>query len=221
MRRPCATPRQRSLRVSLHLAEHAAERRFLEHGDGPVADWYERRLKLRRDLLEWPRKSPVEFADDLGGLAPNVLCVHLTDARADELALVARRGASVVFCPRSNLHIETRLPPLLAALEAGLSPALGTDSLASNDSLDVLAEARALADRFSSVRPADLLRMATWNGAQALGRAAVGRIAVGARPGLWTVEGDVGEDPGMFVLRNVRKPRRWLERRGLPMEEGS
>ena len=96
---------------------------------------------------------------------------------------VARSGASVVFCPRSNLYIEGKLPPLLAAREAGVDVALGTDSLASNANLDVLAEAKALADRFPSVKADDLFTMATWNGARALGRNDLGRIARGARPG--------------------------------------
>ncbi|MGD0675251.1 MAG: amidohydrolase family protein [Polyangiaceae bacterium] len=201
-------------RVSVHIAEHAAERRFLEHGDGPVARWYESRLRLARDTLEWPGKPSIPFADELGALAPNVVCVHLTDARKDELETVARRGAAVVFCPRSNLFIEARLPPLLSARAVGLWPALGTDSLASNASLDVLSEARALADRFPTIPAVDLLRMATWAGAMALGRDDVGRIARGSRPGLLLIEGHPSADPCAFVLANVRAPRRWLVRRG-------
>jgi cytosine/adenosine deaminase-related metal-dependent hydrolase len=142
-----------------------------------------------------------------------VLAVHLTDARPEELDVVARRGSPVVLCPRSNLFIETRLPPLLAIRAAGLSPALGTDSLASNASLDVLAEARALADRFPTVPARDLLRMATWEGARALGRADVGRVANGARPGLFAIDGEPGDAPDAFVLRQVRAPRRWIVRR--------
>jgi cytosine/adenosine deaminase-related metal-dependent hydrolase len=205
--------RENGRRMSIHLCEHAAERRFLERGEGPIVEWYEARLRLRRDLLEHPGKSPVSFADELGALAPNVVLVHLTDARPGELALVASRGCPVVFCPRSNLYIETRLPPLLAARAAGLWPALGTDSLASNASLDVLGEARALSDRFPSVPPRDLVRMATWEGARALGLGDVGRVARGARPGLFAIDGDVGEDAAAFVLRNLRAPRRWLSRR--------
>jgi cytosine/adenosine deaminase-related metal-dependent hydrolase len=213
VRRLLREARDRGARASVHVAEHAAERRFLEHGDGPVAVWYESRLKLRRDLLEWPAMSPVHLADELGALAPHVVAVHLTDARAEELELVARRGGPVVLCPRSNLHIETRLPPLLAMRAAGVRPALGTDSLASNASLDVLVEARALADRFSTVPAAELLAMATWEGARALGRSDVGRVARGSRPGLFAIDGDVGSDPAAFVLRQVRAPRRWLVRR--------
>jgi cytosine/adenosine deaminase-related metal-dependent hydrolase len=214
VRRLVREARERGLRASVHLAEHAAERRLLEHGDGPVVDWYERRLKLRRDLLEWPAKSPIAFADELGALAPHVACVHLTDARPEELALVALRGAPVVLCPRSNLFIETRLPPLLAARAADVVLALGTDSLASNASLDVLSEARALADRFPTVPARELLAMATWGGARALGRTDVGRIARGSRPGLVAIEGEPHDDACAFVLRHVRAPRRWVARRG-------
>jgi cytosine/adenosine deaminase-related metal-dependent hydrolase len=203
----------RGLRASVHVAEHAAERRFLTYGDGPIADWYVSRLKLPRERIVHPGKSPIAFADELGALAPHVMCVHLTDARAEELALVAERGAPVVFCPRSNLFIETKLPPLLATRAAGILPALGTDSLASNTSLDVLSEARALADRFPTMPARDLVRMATWEGARALGRDDVGRIARGAAPGLCAIEGELGDDPSAFVLRSVRAPRRWVVRR--------
>jgi cytosine/adenosine deaminase-related metal-dependent hydrolase len=213
VRRLARAARERGLRASLHLAEHAAERRFLECGDGPVAAWYETRLQLRRESITWPGKASVALADELGALGAHVVCVHLTDARPEELDLVARRGASVVFCPRSNLHIEARLPPLLAARKAGLLPALGTDSLASNASLDVLAEARSLADRFPTVPASDLVRMATWEGARALGRADLGRVAKGSRPGLFAIDGDPGSDGCAFVLANVRAPRRWIVRR--------
>jgi cytosine/adenosine deaminase-related metal-dependent hydrolase len=208
-----ARAKANGVRASIHVAEHAAERRYLEHGDGPVAEWYQSRLRIPREAMEWPGKSPLAVALELGVLEPTVLCVHLTDARPEELALVAERQVPVVFCPRSNLFIETRLPPLLGARAAGILPALGTDSLASNASLDVLAEAKALADRFPTVPAVDLLRMATWEGARALGRTDLGRVAPGARPGLVLIEGQAGADPAAFVLAHVRAPRRWLARR--------
>ena len=212
-RRMLEEARGRGVRASIHLAEHAAERRFLERGDGPIAEWYESRLKLPRESFHCPHKSPVDFADEIGALAPQVLCVHLTDAQPQELELVARRSASVVLCPRSNLYIETRLPPLLSLRNAGIVAALGTDSLASSSSLDVLAEARALADRFPTVPASELVRMATWEGARALGRGDLGRVARGASPGLFAVDGDPGSDPCAFLLANVRAPRRWIVRR--------
>ena len=162
----------------------------------PSSSWFEARLKLRRELLEWPGKSPGRLRRRARrARAPRPRRPPDRRARRRARAASPRAGAPVVFCPRSNLYIETRLPPLLAARAAGLLPALGTDSLASNASLDVLAEARALADRFPTVPAARAVRMATWNGARALGREDVGRIARGARPGLVAIDGDSGRRP--------------------------
>jgi len=196
-------------RTSLHLAEHAPERRAIEQGDGPVPEWLFARAKQRP---EWPKVPLLDYAERVGALSPNVLLVHLVEARADELARIAEKGSPVVLCPRSNLHIEMKLPPLLAVRSAGIEAGLGTDSLASNASLDVLAEARALADRFPGVPAHELVTMATWNGARALGRTDLGRLAKGARPGILAVEGEVGPgvDGAAFLLSNLRLPRRIL-----------
>ncbi len=205
--------RMRKLSTSLHLAEHAAERTALEGGVGTVPAWLSNRLKIPATQLSWPMLSPIAQADALGALGPHVIAVHLTDARPAELELVAKRGSPVVLCPRSNLHIEMKCPPLLDVRSAGIEAALGTDSLASNASLDVLAEARALGDRFSSVPARELLRMATWNGARALGRPDLGRLRKGAHPGIIAVDGAGFDDPSLFLLRNLRLPRRWIEGR--------
>jgi cytosine/adenosine deaminase-related metal-dependent hydrolase len=200
--------------TSLHLAEHAAERSALETASGPMVDWLHARTRGASDGFPWPRTGPVAFADSLGALGPHVLAVHVTDVTAEEAATLVARHAAVVLCPRSNLFIELRLPPLVALRAAGVEAALGTDSLASNASLDVLAEARALQDRFPQVTARELLQMATWHGARALGRPEMGRIARGSRPGLAAVDGELGGvDPAAFLLSRVKEPRRWVVRR--------
>ncbi len=201
--------RETSCRTSLHLAEHVGERRAIEHGDGPVPAWL---LARARQSPVWPMRPLFDYATSLGVLSSHVLLVHLVEARADELARVAESGASVVLCPRSNLHIEMKLPPLLAMRAAGIEPALGTDSLASNASLDVLGEAKALGDRFPSVPAWELLKMATWNGARALGIRSLGRIAKGARPGVFAVDGDASAaaDGASFLLANALLARRMI-----------
>jgi cytosine/adenosine deaminase-related metal-dependent hydrolase len=212
------TVRQRGARTTVHLAEHAAERSFLENGSGPFFDFASKK-HFPVESFPVPRRGPIHVAADLGLLAPDVVLVHLTDARPDELDLVARSGAPVVLCPRSNLFIEVKLPPLTEILRAGIVPALGTDSLASNLSLDVLAEAKALADRFPSVPKAMLLRMATAAGADALGRADLGRLARGKKPGVLAVFGELGkdEDPCAFVLQKPAAQRRFISRRPLSL----
>jgi aminodeoxyfutalosine deaminase len=205
-------------RTSLHLAEHAPERRAIEGGDGSVPEWLFARVKQRP---EWPKIPLFDYAARVGALSTSVLLVHLVEARADELARVAAQGAPVVLCPRSNLYIEMKLPPLLAMRAAGIEAALGTDSLASNASLDVLAESKALADRFPGVPAWELVRMATWNGARALGRDDLGRLAKGARPGILAVESEgpggasSAPDGAAHLLANLRLPRRMLVPRTL------
>jgi cytosine/adenosine deaminase-related metal-dependent hydrolase len=206
--------KERSVLTTLHLAEHAGERRALESGDGPVVEWLEALTKGASREFPWPRVAPLAFADAIGALGPHTLSVHLTDARPEEMALLVARQARVVLCPRSNLFIELKLPPLLALRAAGVEAALGTDSLASNASLDVLAEAVALRDRFPTVSADELVQMTTWNGARVLGRLDLGRIAKGSRPGLAAVDGTLGDvAPSAFLLRHVKAPRRWISRR--------
>jgi cytosine/adenosine deaminase-related metal-dependent hydrolase len=200
--------RTRHRRTSLHLLEHPTERRAIEQGEGPIIEWLATRSRVDPTALEWPKRPMLDVARDVGALSPGVILVHLTEARPDELAAVASAKAAVVLCPRSNLNIEGKLPPLLAVLEAGILPGLGTDSLASNASLDVLAEAKALAARFPSVPTWELVRMATDGGARALGLPRHGRIAKGTRPRLVAVEGDVRGDPCTWLLANLAAPRR-------------
>jgi cytosine/adenosine deaminase-related metal-dependent hydrolase len=195
-------------RTSLHLLEHPAERRAIEQGEGPVIAWLETRSRVEPGSLVWPKRPVLEVARDVGALSPDVILVHLTEARPDELDAVAAAKAPVVLCPRSNLTIGAKLPPLLAIREAGILPGLGTDSLASNASLDVLAEAKALADRFPSVPAEELVRMATDGGARALGLPRHGRIAKGTRPGLVAVEGEVRGDPCAWLLAHLGAKRR-------------
>jgi cytosine/adenosine deaminase-related metal-dependent hydrolase len=203
--------------TSLHLSEHAAERAFLRDGGGPFADFLQAR---KVDPADWPPPgmSPVAYAEQLGALAPNVLAVHLCATTREELARVAALGAPAVLCPRSNLFIELKLPPLFDMLEVGLKPALGTDSLASNTTLDVLAEAAALRDRFPQLPSWQFVTMATWYGAQALGLShRVGALVEGLAPGLLLVDLPAGEtDPYRLLLRSPPPPRRVLARPALP-----
>jgi len=209
--------------TSLHLCEHAAERAFLADGGGPFASFLSAR---DADPHDWepPGLDPIAYAGELGLLRPGVIAVHLADARPAELAGVAKSGVAVVLCPRSNLHIELKLPPLTAILEAGLRPGLGTDSLASNASLDVLAEARALQARFHTVSPRTLLAMATAYGADALGLGhLVGRLAPGLTPGVLAFEhgAELPDDPEGFVLSATGASRRLLTRPAGRLEEKS
>jgi cytosine/adenosine deaminase-related metal-dependent hydrolase len=218
------TARAAHARTSLHLSEHAAERAFLRDGSGPFADF----LRARKvDPADWdpPGLSPVSYARQLGVLGPDVIAVHLCATNREELLEVAQAGAPVVLCPRSNLFIELKLPPLYDILEVGLRPGLGTDSLASNTTLDVLAEAAALRDRFPQVDPGMLFSMACWYGAVALGlEHRVGALKAGLAPGLLAVDVTPGvtlDDPLKHILRSPPPKRRVLARPALPSAQRS
>lgn len=206
-----ALARSHGARSSLHLAEHAAEREALEDGRGPMIDFLAS-MGVPVGARAWPGKGPVSFAAELGLLAPDVLLVHLADATNEELDRIAEAGSPVVLCPRSNQWIEGLVPRLPAMLARGLSPALGTDSLASSPSLDVLEEARELGLRFPELHADVRVRMATWNGAEALGISTIGRIRGGARPGLFAVTCEVPDSPAEALLDAWQRPRVRLDR---------
>jgi cytosine/adenosine deaminase-related metal-dependent hydrolase len=181
---------------SIHVEEDPAEARWLVDGAGPL-----RQLLSERDALpsELPGLRPVAWLDALGVLGRGTLLVHLTVADEASLELAARRDAIAVLCPRSNLHIGGRLPPVEGVRAVGLRAALGTDSLASSPSLDVLGEVQALAR--AGVDPAWLLRAATAGGAEAMGAQHLGALAVGKRPGVVALGSDARGviDPVRFV----------------------
>ena len=119
---------------------------------------------------------PIERLSRLGLLGPNFVAVHAVHLTPLEIALLAQQACHVVHCPTSNLKLASGIAPSAALLEAGVNVALGTDGAASNNRLDVFAEMRlaALLAKGSSgkadVMPAhQALRMATLNGARALG----------------------------------------------------
>ena len=157
-----------NLPFSIHLAESGAESAFIA-GEG--GGWYEFLVSRNIDPSAWPvgDKSPVAYAHGLGLLDDHTLAVHLIRLEKGDLELLAGSGTRVCLCPRSNWNLHGRLPDLPALLDKGLAPALGTDSLASCDSLSLLDEMAFIREMFPEIRPEDLLDMATRNGAAALG----------------------------------------------------
>ena len=104
------------------------------------------------------------------------MAVHATRLTAGEIALLARNGCSVIHCPRSNLKLASGACPVADLLAAGVNVALGTDGAASNNRLDLWAEmdtaalfGKLVAGDASALPAPELLKMATINGARALG----------------------------------------------------
>jgi cytosine/adenosine deaminase-related metal-dependent hydrolase len=153
---------------SIHVAESEEEADFIQTGCG---SWATLLAERGVDFSRWglPARSPILHLESLGVLDHRTLAVHLIQADSEDLDLIARRGTGVCVCPRSNHRLVGTLPDVPAMLERSIRPALGTDSLASVDSLSVFDEMSFLWKGFPSLRPEDILAMGTINGARSLG----------------------------------------------------
>lgn len=123
-------------------------------------------------------ERPIDQLDRIGLLGPRTQCVHMTALGSQDIETVARAGAHVVHCPRSNMKLASGICPVAELQAAGVNVALGTDGAASNNRLNMLAEMQtaALLAKVGSEDPTALgavaaLEMATLAGARALGMA--------------------------------------------------
>ncbi|WP_426150107.1 TRZ/ATZ family hydrolase [Pseudomonas sp. DC3000-4b1] len=121
-------------------------------------------------------ERPLARLARLGLLGPRFQAVHMTQVNDDDLALLVEYNCSVVHCPESNLKLASGFCPIERLWQAGVNVAIGTDGAASNNDLDLLAEtrtaallAKAVAGSATAVDAHRALRMATLNGARALG----------------------------------------------------
>ncbi len=132
-------------------------------------------------------QTPIQRLQQIGLLNPSFIGVHMTQMTPAEIAAYAETGAHIVHCPESNLKLASGFCPVAACLAAGINVALGTDGAASNNDLDMISEmrtaallAKAVAGDAGVVSAATALRMATLNGAKALGlEANIGSLSVG------------------------------------------
>jgi 5-methylthioadenosine/S-adenosylhomocysteine deaminase len=139
---------------------------------------YTKRLPRWRNSRAQHGCRPLERLDQLGLLSPRLLAVHMTQLETAEIDRLAEVGAHVIHCPESNLKLASGFCPTARLEAAGVNIALGTDGAASNNDLDLLGELRTaallgkgVANDARVLPAARVLRMATLNGAQALGLA--------------------------------------------------
>ncbi len=131
--------------------------------------------------------TPLARLDALGVTGPAFVAIHAVHLDASDLALLAAQRCHVVHCPGSNMKLGSGIAPVADMLQRGINVALGTDGAASNNRLDLFGEMR-LASLLAKVATGDpstvpaatALRMATLNGAAALGLdAQMGSLEVG------------------------------------------
>ncbi len=175
--------RARGLPLAVHIAESDAESSLVARGDGVFAG----ALRARGIEVVPRARTPIALLDSLGVLDERTLLIHCVRVDEEDIGAIARHRAAVAHCPASNAKLGHGIAPLMSLLAAGIRVGIGTDSVASNDRMDLLDEAR-LATLFATARegrhdalPAPrALELATLGGARALGLdAEIGTLEVG------------------------------------------
>ncbi len=135
--------------------------------------------------LERYKMRPVDYLESLGWLDDNVWFAHMVHVNDDEIKRLAKARTGIAHCPSSNQRLGSGVPPVRKYLDAGVSVGLAVDGSASNDTSDMLGEARQallvhrVKSGVGSMPARDVLRMATRGGAAVLGRDDVGQLAPG------------------------------------------
>lgn len=162
---------------------------FAPHAPYTVSDGPLQKIRMLAEELDIPihmhvhetagevgNGRPLARLEAMGLLSPRLLAVHMTQLTDDEIARCAAAGVHVIHCPESNLKLASGFCPVHKLVEAGVNVALGTDGAASNNDLDMLGElrtaallAKAVSANASAIPAGEALRMATLNGARALG----------------------------------------------------
>jgi len=188
---------QRGLPLAMHVAESEAEHRGVVEGTGDFSD----ALRRRGITSNRRARSPVALLEERGTLERGPLLIHCVRVDDADIAVMAAHECAVAHCPASNAKFGHGVAPVLPMLVAGVKVGLGSDSVASNNRMDMLDEARlavlihrASTQRHDAFGAEDALRLATIGGAHALG--------VGARVGSL----EVGKDADLAAFR-VDTPR--------------
>ena len=174
--------------TSVHLGESVGELALLRDGTGPWPGML-RMLRVMPDGWTPPGLEPVEYLDALGVLDARTLVVHGVQLQPAALDRLAAIGCTLVTCPRSNQWVGVGVPPIERFYASGVRVAIGTDSLASVDDLNVFAELKTMRWIAPSVSARRLLESATRIGAEALGLGEqLGTIEPGKRAALIGVD---------------------------------
>jgi cytosine/adenosine deaminase-related metal-dependent hydrolase len=194
--------------ATIHLAESPDETRFLKDGGGDWAGFLERR-GLGHVAFRPPGVSPVRYLERLGVLHAGMVAAHAVHVDPVDTTILAQRGVFVACCPTSNRNLGVGQAPIPQLLRGGVRVCLGTDSLASGDSLDVAREMAEVHRAFPELPPRAIVRMGTAAGAAALGFNDLGTLAPGRRAALAFAAGPVpNDDPERFVVGGVAPLRR-------------
>ncbi len=140
---------------------------------------------------------PGQYAEDLGWTGDDVWHAHCVKLNAEEIDLFQRTGTGVAHCPCSNCRLGSGIAPVRAMRDRGVKVGLGVDGSASNDSGDLISEARQgmllqrVANGADAMSAREMLEIATLGGARVLGRPDCGALVPGMRAdiAIWDMSG--------------------------------
>jgi 5-methylthioadenosine/S-adenosylhomocysteine deaminase len=175
--------RAEELRLAVHIAESRDEWRMVAEGEGEFArGWRERGIEVKVR-----GESPIQLLERTGVLGGSALLIHCVHVNEADLGRMRDHACAVAHCPASNAKLGHGISPLTEVMRREIPVGLGSDSVASNNRMDLLGEARlavlmqrAKAGAHASLPAASALELSTLGGARALGLAAeIGSLDVG------------------------------------------
>ena len=175
--------KSRQLPLAMHIAESEPEVDLVTRGTGVFAERWQRRAIA----VPARARSPIALLEDRGALESGPLLIHCVRVDSEDIAIMAAHNCAVAHCPASNAKFGHGIAPLLPLIAAGIRVGIGSDSVASNNRMDILDEARlsvlihrAATRRHDAFGAHDALQLATIGGARALGLdARIGSLEVG------------------------------------------
>ncbi len=198
--------------MSVHLGESPEEVEFLEKGSGPWRGMLET-IGVWRDDWTIPACGPVQFLDRHKVIDANTLVVHGVQFDDTALARLCSLKATVVTCPRSNQWVGVGYPPIDRFYDSGVNVAVGTDSLASVEDLNLFSELKVMRWLAPSVPARKILESATIVGARALGLdREFGSLTPGKAADILVVDVPAAvDDVEEYLLTGIEAPQlQWL-----------
>ena len=192
------------IKISIHAAESDQEREFFLTGAGFFAELY------KNLNIEWnaPQVSTIEYLANIGVLQNKPLLAHCVKVSESDIELIAKTDSRVAHCPKSNAKFGHGIAPLEKFLDKKIRVGFGSDSVASNNTCDILEEARfatlfarnsALKKRFLSAE--EIIKTATLGGAATLGlENEIGTLEVGKQADLIVVS---LANPAQIPVHNI------------------
>lgn len=186
--------------LAIHISESQAESDFIYDTSGPLGTELYPFVGWEQYLMPPRHCTSTDLLDRHGLLTSTTLAVHCVHLTLADAQILKQRDVTVCLCPRSNDRLDVGRAPVALFKKLAIPLALGTDSLASNDSLSLWDEMRFTLDQFPEVlSPADVFRMATSGGAAALGLSdSLGTLQVGKRADFQVIDHAGSEDKGLL-----------------------